>query len=270
MRKVAFAFLAVLAVALCAVGQQPEIQLVLGAPKRLSAKKQTKRSPARTPAPDDYPVQHTGFVLSYNRSRGAANWVTWHLSASDIGPIKRRDPFAPDEKLPPSWRVSHSDYTNSGYDRGHMCPSEDRTDTQQNNDETFLMSNMQPQVGSFNGGIWKSVEAFAQKMAKDNGMEAYITAGCYGDKGRIKGKVTIPTRCWKILLLLPEGGNDLKRISCKTRVVAVDMPNERSSGAKWTDYRVTVDELERRVGFDFLSGLPRRTQACLERTLDRQ
>jgi endonuclease G len=268
MKKFACVLVIVLGFTCYGFGQKSGTQLVLGAPRKLTAKRIAKSSPTDLPRSDDYPVEHTGFVLSYNQRRGGANWVTWHLSAADIGAIKRRDPFGPDEKLPTEWRIAYSDYTGSGYDRGHMCPSEDRTDTQENNDGTFRMSNMQPQVGSFNGGIWKSLEAYAQQTVK-TGMEAYITAGCYGDKGRIKDKVTIPTRCWKVLLILPEGSNDRRRINCKTKVVAVDMPNERSPGAKWTDYRITVDDLEKRLGLDFLNRLSKRTQSCLEGKLDK-
>src|SRR5688572_13578975 len=71
----------------------------------------------QTSLPNNHLVFHDGFILSYNRSRGTANWVSWHLSGSDIGDIDRTEAFAEDLALPPSWRVVHADYTNSGFHR---------------------------------------------------------------------------------------------------------------------------------------------------------
>jgi endonuclease G len=75
--------------------------------------------------PNNYLVTHKGFTLSYNKARGAANWVAWHLEKSNIGKAERTNAFAPDQTLPMEWWVLPFDYTDSGYDRGHMCPSKD-------------------------------------------------------------------------------------------------------------------------------------------------
>jgi len=219
--------------------------------------------------PDNYLLFHTGFILSYNRSRGAANWVTWHLSASDIGTLERTNAFAADEALPSEWRIGKNDYVRSGYDRGHLCPSKDRTDTDANNRETFLMSNMQPQLPRLNRSTWQSLEGEVQSLAQQ-GSEAYLIAGCYGDKGKVNGKVTIPTHCWKIVVILPEGNNDKRRINCNTRVIAVDMPNETSILSGWQNYRTTVDAIETTTGYNFLSTLSKSKQACLESKVDDQ
>lgn len=217
-----------------------------------------------TNQPDNYLVYHDNFILSYNRSRGAANWVTWHLSASDMGPVRRLDNFIPDGKLPPSWRILRGVYSGSGFDRGHMCPSEDRTSTREANDETFLMSNMQPQTGRLNGGPWKSLETYTQKAVREQGMEAYVYAGCYGDKGRLKDKVTVPTNCWKIVVLLPEGGSDLRRADRNTRVIAVNMPNTTDAASGWRNHRVSVDDLEDALGYDFLSTVTNEIETVIE------
>ncbi len=126
-----------------------KIELVLGNPSNASADKTN---------PDNYLLSHNGFVLSYNKTRGAANWVTWHLSRTDIGAVERTNAFAPDTSLPKDWWIRPSDYVGSGYDRGHLCPSKDRSDTEANNRETFLMSNMQPQAPKLNQKTWKYLE----------------------------------------------------------------------------------------------------------------
>lgn len=193
--------------------------------------------------------------------------MTWHLQVSDLGPIDRTNAFRTDIKLPAPWRTKKSDYNNSGYDRGHQCPSEDRSDSIANNRETFLMSNMQPQLHRLNGGTWKSLESYSQNLARQ-GFELYITAGCYGEKGRLKNKVTVPSNCWKIIVVLTQGSNDLERISNATRVIAVNMPNEQTILSGWRNYRTTVDDVERLTGYDFLSTLPDGIEEHLELKLD--
>jgi endonuclease G len=148
-----------------------------------------------------------------------------------------------------------------------MCPSEERSKTETKNRETFYMSNMHPQLQGLNSGTWKSLEIYEQNSAR-LGWEMYIIAGCYGSLGRIKDKVTIPKRCFKIVVLLPKGNNDLNRIDEDTRVIAVDMPNDGTHVPGWRNHRVTVDEIENATGLDFLSEIPDEIEDVLESTVN--
>jgi endonuclease G len=213
---------------------------------------------------DNFLVAHKGYILSYNKSRGASNWVAWHLEKSDLTGVKRLDAFAPDKSLPREWWIVPSDYDNAGFDRGHLCPSDDRVSSREANTETFLMSNMQPQTHHLNAGAWKSLEEYERQQVADGTLEAYIYAGCYGDAGRIKDKVTIPTMCWKIVVLLPEGNGDLRRVNADTRVIAVDMDNTKTTKSGWRNHRITIDELEKRTGYDFLAPLSNRIENAIE------
>lgn len=259
MKKLLFC-LVYLSILAAGVSAQPDIELVLGNPS--GATSNTNNS-------DNYLVVHPGFVLSYNRERGAANWVAWHLSRTDIGSVDRTEAFAPDISLPAAWRVTPNDYRNSGYDREHMCPSKDRSDTEENNRETFLMSNMQPQTAGLNRQTWRFLEEYTREVVRGR-KEAYIYTGCYGDKGRIRNKVTIPTNCFKIIVVLPEGGNDLSRVNRNTRVIAVDMPNEERLSRRWRTYLTTVDDIEEKTGFDFLSTVSEEIQSAIESRRDNQ
>ena len=170
-------------------------QLVLGNPS--NATNDTANS-------NNFLVVRPEFILSYNRSRGTANWVAWHLTKSDIGSI-RKDAFHGDPLLPKDWRVSGSTW--SPFQRGHMCPSKDRSTTLAINRETFVMSNMQPQTKELNEDTWGNLEDETRARVINEGKEAYIYAGCYGSKGRVKNiakRVTVPTHCFKIVVLLPE------------------------------------------------------------------
>lgn len=213
---------------------------------------------------DNFLVVHTDYILSYNKSRGASNWVAWHLAKSDLNGVKRIDAFAPDQTLPREWWIVPSVYDNAGFDRGHLCPADDRTSSREAMNETFLMSNMQPQTHHLNAGAWKSLEDYARAEVDGKNLEAYIYAGCYGDAGRIKDKVTIPTMCWKVVVLLPEGNGDLRRIKEDTRVIAVDMDNTKTTKSGWRNHRVTIDELEKRTGYDFLAPVSDRIENLIE------
>ena len=242
------------------VAAQSDTQLVLGNPSK--AKNEIKEQ-------NNYLVNHTSFILSYNKERGAANWVFWHLEKSDIGKVDRSNAFAPDIFLPQDWWILPNDYSGSGYDRGHLCPSKDRSDSDARNIETFLMSNMQPQAEKLNRQTWRYLEDYTREIVgRDN--EAYIFAGCYGEKGKIKEKVAIPTQCFKIIVLLALGEDDLKRVDEQTRVIAVDMPNDESVSSRWRTYLTTVDAIEEKTGYDFLSSVSKKIQKEIESKIDDQ
>ncbi len=136
-----------------------------------------------TTAPTNYLMQKTCYALSYNRDKGTPNWVSWHLDPTWIGSAARCDCFASDATLPSGWyRVSSSSYTNSGFDRGHMCPSADRTYSSADNRETFLMTNMIPQAPNNNQRTWVGLENYERTLV-NQGNECYIVCGAYGIGG---------------------------------------------------------------------------------------
>ena len=97
--------------------------------------------------PTNYLLSKPQYALSYHRDRGIPNWVSWHLSTDWRGSAARQDDFRPDATLPAGWyQVQATSYTGSGFDRGHNCPSADRTSTVTDNSATFLMTNMMPQA----------------------------------------------------------------------------------------------------------------------------
>lgn len=221
-----------------------------------------------TTHPDNLLVEHTTFTFSYNKSRGAPNWVAWHLDSAILGNLKRPkpDPFAPDTMLPLDFRIVHADYTGSGFDRGHMCPSGDRTNVKAEQVETFVMSNMQPQTGNLNRKTWKSLEDHERDIAL-SAQEEYIYAGCYGGIKKINNKITIPENCFKIIVILPKGDKDLSRVTKDTQIIAVIMPNNTTLAKKWNNpaFLTTIDEIEKATGLDFLSELPDDIEIALEK-----
>jgi hypothetical protein len=133
------------------------------------------------------------------------------------------------------------------------------------------MSNMLPQAAALNQQVWKDLEEYERYLAK-SGSELYILAGGNGTAERIaNGKVNVPAVCWKILVIMPNGNNDLQRINADTRVIAVSMPNrerQEIADSKWSQWITSVAQLEKTTGYDFLSTLPDNIERALEQKVD--
>ena len=214
------------------------------------------------------------YVVSYNKSLGRPNWVSWHLQRSDLGTTDRQDDFRPDASLPTGWyQVRPTDYSAAdGFDRGHLCPSGDRTNSKINNSATFLMTNIISQSPTLNRGVWQELESYCRELVED-GNELYIVAGGYGvgatgsqgfKTSLASGQVKPPAHCWKIIVALPEGNNDLARVNDQSTVIAVDMLNAQTVRDGWEDYIVTVSDVEKATAYTFLSTLRIAVQIALK------
>ena len=221
-------------------------------------------------AANNFLLEHEQYSLSYNRDNGGPNWVAWHTDAADLGDTERGK-FAPDPDLPPDWQIRPTDYKGSGFDRGHVCPSGDRTISREANNQTFYMSNMLPQTASLNQHVWADLENYLRDQIRE-GNEIYEIAGGAGSSGKIAGgKVNIPQICWKIAVIMPEGSGDLRRISAKSRVVAVGMPNvddKRLETGDWRSYLTSISKIESATKLDLLSALADPVEKSLESKVD--
>jgi len=218
---------------------------------------------------DNYLMVKTQYALAYHRDRGTPVWVSWHLDSSWLGSTPRQDDFRADTTLPAGWyQVQGTDYSGSGYDRGHMTPSADRTKTVSDNSSTFLMTNMIPQLPANNQGPWASLESYCRTLA-GSGNELYIVSGGYGVNGTIAGgHVTVPLQTWKVIIVIPSGTNDAARVTSTTRAIAVIMPNSGSINSDWRTYRVSVDQVEALTGFDFFSNVADSAENAIESVID--
>lgn len=232
--------------------------------------------------PFNYLLPKPQYVMSYHRDRGIPNWVSWHLDSTWLGSAPRQDDFRPDESLPAGWyRVTQFDYTGSGFDRGHHTPSADRTRTIPDNSATFLMTNIMPQAPANNQGPWEELESYCRTLV-NQGNELYIIAGGAGMGGSgslggitntiAGGKVTVPAVTWKVIVVIPNGDNDLQRVDKTARTIAVIMPNRQDIGINtpWRNFRVSIRAVEALTGFDFLSNVSRQRQILIERRIDTQ
>ncbi len=224
---------------------------------------------------DDFIIARPQAVVSYNRNTGGPNWVSYNLDAGQFGTEDRCNCFTNDPAVIAQGFpvIRTSDYTNGGYDRGHMMRSADRTLSNYENATTFYLSNVVPQTADLNQGVWASQEIFIADLARVSNKELFIITGpAFTGPARFikdEGKIRIPDFTWKIVVAL-DRNTDLSSITswddlATTQVIAVNMPNIAGiRNANWRDYQVTVDSLEALTGYNFLSALPDNYENAIE------
>ncbi|GAB3922980.1 DNA/RNA non-specific endonuclease [Mucilaginibacter myungsuensis] len=226
---------------------------------------------------DNYLIDMGYYTESYNATKGTPNWVSWHLDNSNTtNATGRLDNFAAWSGLPSTFfAVQSNSYSGSGFDRGHNCPSADRTSSTAANGATFLMTNMIPQAPNNNQQIWNEFEQYL-RLQTLQGNEVYIIMGSYGIGGVgslstttvttiASGKITVPANVWKVAVIIPAGNGDIIRTGAGTRVIAINTPNLNSvTGKDWAKYIVTVRSIEQATGYNLLSSLPQSVQDAIE------
>lgn len=227
---------------------------------------------------DDILVRRDEYALSYSAARGGANWVAWDLDASHMGSSPRCECYTPDPALGPGApAVVNFDFTGSGYSRGHVTQSANRTVTLPDNAATYYTSNILPMAAANNSGPWGAFENYTSDRARA-GEEVYIVAGPeFGPNPttlKDEGKVTVPDWTWKVAVFV---GRDQTLADVRDlddlEVIAIRTPNRIEAGVPgsvsgisrdWRDYVVTVDQIEAATGYDLLSALPNWMEIVIE------
>lgn len=112
-------------------------------------------------------VNYSSFIVEYSDSLKIPLSVVWNLSSSDLGKVKRTASMKfHTDTIGGRPTASSSDYTHSGYDRGHMCPAADRSRSRELMAETFTMANICPQAPDLNRGAWKKLEDYSRSLAR--------------------------------------------------------------------------------------------------------
>lgn len=206
-----------------------------------------------------------GYVLAQDGRLKIPLWVQYELSQEDLqGTATRTDDFRPDTSIPFGYRSELSDYSGSGFDRGHMAPAADMTRSEQVMSESFFLPNMGPQVGiGFNRHIWRYLESAVRGWVEQRGTLTIITGPIFAVEGSIvtylvigEGHVAVPTHFYKIIV----DANDPNNVEA----LAFVMPNENLSGREYSEFLTSIDEIEVSTGLDFLSALPDDVQNRVE------
>lgn len=203
------------------------------------------------------------FVVGFDPRIHLARWVAWKLERADLGSIARTSAFHPDPSQP--W-VQDSYFVKTGYDRGHLCPSADRTATEEANRSTFVLTNVHPQLHELNAGPWEDLEKKERELARA-GHVVYVVAGGLFDASDpliMSHEIPVPESSFKVIVVL-EPGEGASAVTASTQTIAAIMPNDASVKRRpYADFTTTIRSIEEKSGYDFEPELPRALQDVLE------
>ncbi len=148
------------------------------------------------------------YALGFNYSRKSADWVAYRLTPEihNSGSVQRRNDFRADQDLPAIYRKQLGDFEEPVFDRGHLANSASLDATVSMNSETFLLSNMIPQLPGLNRAAWLGLENRERKWTDQRG-ELYVYTGVLFEGDRLSfigNRVPIPTHFFKVIYD-PEG-----------------------------------------------------------------
>ncbi len=206
-------------------------------------------------------VKHTGYTLSYNEEYEVPNYVAYELTREEVyGGGSRKDDFREDKSIR-TGSATLNDYKNSGYDRGHLAPAADFKWSGEAMSDTFYLSNMAPQEGDFNRGIWSDLEAVVRQNAVDN-EKIYVVTGPVLTDGPYKtigkNEVAVPNKYYKVLLDYTEP---------EVKAIGFLLPGVGSKQDLRT-FACSVDDVETETGLDFFPSLPDDQEEILESSFD--
>ncbi len=203
----------------------------------------------------------TGFLVPYNTEHRTPIWVLEELTPGRFVRNVTRDnrTFERDEDVPAELSARTTDYTNSGFDRGHMSPAADNSWLELAMKESFYLSNVAPQHGPrMNRGIWKELEDRTREWATSRGKIMAVSGPVFG---------ALPNRIGPNReVAVPEGFFKVLYDPAMRRALAFYFDNRPYADPALEPNITTVREIEERTGITFFPGLSARERRVVTRT----
>jgi endonuclease G, mitochondrial len=193
-------------------------------------------------------VAHNAIIIGYSETHEQAMWVSYSLTLNQLNPKRvRTNNFRPDPSVG-TGSAELLDYYKSGYDRGHLAPAADMTRSSTAMSESFLLSNVSPQIPGFNRGVWKRLESFVRNTIQYQNELFIITGPIFRGNLDVIGRneVTVPGYYFKVIL---------NKVGDKYLSIGFILPNEATSEPLST-FSISVDKVEEITGLDFYWELP--------------
>lgn len=233
---------------------------------------------------DDFGITYS---VEWDNQKVANRWTCYQLhEGNTLSTTDRNDDFKKDPEVAVSPILE--DYKNSGFSRGHLCPSADRQCNVEQNKQTFFLTNMQPQWQEHNGGLWKNLEDLVRNYATNDSYTnahcdtLYIVkaatisdvnltgtpeAGVY-DQNCVGGdghthELLVPKYFYMALLHYNKATDTYHAIAFWTL-----HSNVADKNKNFGDFAISIDELEQRTGIDFFCNLPDDVEKTIEAEKD--
>ena len=215
---------------------------------------------AEAPQETDLHIKRKNLFVGYSNAYRQAIWVAYTLDADNLltRQVRRNDKFMADPAV--KYRpVKPKDYSRSGYDKGHLAPAADMTYSVSSMENSFLMTNISPQIPGCNRGIWKRLEMQVRRWAIKEEKLYIITGPVFSEKPSVMGKaaIPVPTAFYKVILDLTP----------PMKMIGFIVPNQTSK-RRISSFAVSVDKVERITGYDFFSELDDEAEKQLEKKFD--
>ena len=212
---------------------------------------------------NDTLIIHSGYICRYNSYTLIPDWVAYELTSFEVhGQYKRSGSFGMDPSFS-GRQAMREDYSNSGWDKGHMAPAADMKWSQESMFESFFLTNVCPQNHSLNEKIWLTIEQIARRVADENG-SVWIICGPivnenkYGTIGQ--QNVVVPDQFFKAMLTYLPETDTFSAISF--------VLNNNDEIQSLTDAAMSIDEIEKILNLNLFCNLERKIQRKVEAKYD--
>ncbi len=223
------------------------------------------------------------YIVEWDCDKRAQRWDCWEWDSSNSvsnwnrnnwngatwqGKTWTGDPFQADPDLPEEYRTEPSDYSGSGFNRGHICASADRLCNQDANGQTFYLSNMHPQWSGFNSGVWENMEQQVRKWNSSTYRDTlWVCKGGTIDDVYLDGEeqsgiytgfsLRMPVPRYFFMALVAKKSDSYMGM-------AFWVEHAGSDDNQLAKYMISIDELEERTGIDFFCNLPDNIEDAVE------
>ncbi|MBP5488660.1 MAG: DNA/RNA non-specific endonuclease [Bacteroidales bacterium] len=215
------------------------------------------------------------YTMLYDPSVYASYWVAYPLCAAHLGSGRTETwAYDPDVAVDKQTKVSSGSYgvnckgdlyESNYYARGHQIPNADRNGNEEMMAQTYYSTNMTPQIqNGFNGGIWAKLEAGVRGMVPVGDTLYIVTGAAFRKKGgneqvqnivstRDGKTLPVPNYYWKAVLKVKR---DASGAITDAQTIGFWLPHKEFKKTPYTDFTVSVDQIESWTGFDMFPALP--------------
>lgn len=197
------------------------------------------------PCQCDIVLKRDGYFLGFNPKTKSAAWVCYMVSKRSVGVnLDRGERFYPDPDIPEAYRIKPEEFTNSGYDKGHLAPSAAIDFSRRSNDQTFAMSNIVLQHPKLNRQALRRLEEFIRDWTRTKGVLSITCGPLYNKRPKKINDIPLPNGFYNVIYSLKY-----------RKAIAFIFPNEAVTAAELWNYAMSVAQAEKETEYKFLSTL---------------